>query len=481
MTSRIRTRLDGSPELVDLLAAAPGEIVSALTKDKTALQEGEFVRALACLFCQQIEAGEAPSLPLQKHLAQALPTSLSGSSPDWLVGRTSVIGRRDYLLSTEVWRERANGATTGAASRIVVGRWNKERAIVHLPAKSAQLVERAARRFAWLDVWRDRLQDCSALRSETVPPASALAQAIPESGFVEVQVPTACLVEVPRGGQRPQDREQALALCRAFVTAVDRYGGVVLPELLPYFARALRKAMGGGSLAGALGLKRDRSGRPARGGAWPGWPTHSAQDQRDLWLAREVLRLTDELPLYRRSPPIERACALAAERWTKDHRRRPVSKDIARAAWRRWGDHVRAIDSVHRLNYEREQQRRVIEDRLATLSPLHGVLWQRLVLHADREGTVVEKKLAAIALEMTGHTDFDLDAMLVNLQNVGLLQPSRRERRRRVKIPDIEQRSAMLGISKQPLPLAGSSDFHVVRADPAAPIYSRRPKGSPRQ
>jgi hypothetical protein len=491
-----RPRTPDTPNsLFVVLDSAPEEVLSALIDDPRAQNEPEFVNVLIRLFCLWVDSGKYPALSLQRYIASILSVALEGNTKDRnqralrMIGKTTVEGRRDFWLSSTIWNllrdDRSSGARRNKAYMTAANRWNRLYKSKTYKVVSTKTAARASRRFSWLDAFRASLEEFIIDRNVSELPLSTDPTPLPISfgGFCKVVAPTACICEVPKAGQQPRDRQHARTLCRSFIIAIEHYNGVVLPGLLPYISHALNRVIGGALLSKELGIDRVQAGRPPRNDSPTDWLTDSDQDQRDLWLAEEILRISETLP-KRHDKPQGKAYIEAAKRWTKKNPDRPIAKDTARTAWKRWGSYVEIRALGHQYGQKIEEERRAIRDRIASLSPLHPKLWAALIRRARTavnsseidEAFLGETQLRLVASDMLPHPHIDFIQMLAGLAEIGLIKLSNKGGRRTVRIFNYYRRANDVGIGRK-LEGSGNGHYHEVPADERQPLFLPNSQG----
>lgn len=459
--------------LVAMLESAPDELVQQLSKDSNGLRDKEFSNALVTVFCSSVENGILPGIAIQSHIARLLQSALISEPTGHLFGKSTEVGRRDYWLATAVWKELQRSDRSNSVFKVAMDQWNGLVKNSCLNSVSLKTVHRAVKRYDWLEQYRDQLPDTSILPIVGISQKKSVTIVLVHSGKIMVPVPTACLTEVPGKGEWPLDVEVARRLCRSFIIAVDRYGGVMLPGLLPYFVRAFRDVRPGRSLIQALRLVSDRSGRHVRAGAPEGWMNTSSRDHRDEWLARRVVQLQNELAQSRGLPATNKACIIAAKEWSDKNPGKHVNKDTARTAWNRWGYYVQAVDSVRSGQLRAIQVLEDTNSQVAKLSNLHTILWNRLVQRADSSNVVNNVNLMAINEDMCHITKFNLTKMLDELQQLSLLSVNSDSNELQVTIIAMKPQQQMHDMNHRIFTRSG--DYHPVAADAKYPIYQPSP------
>lgn len=160
-----------------------------------------------------------------------------------------------------------------------------------------------------------------------------------------LKVNVASIVEVPGVGEVPTDLTHARSLLKSFCSSTER-GEDLMPGLQRYLARTFRRILGGESADTALGLKRDRAGRPPRDEVWP---PKTARERRDHWLAAEVMTLLAE------GHKSAQAYETAASRWNGLKRKPSASTATTQRAWTRWSEFVRYEDAARKTSVQRSE------------------------------------------------------------------------------------------------------------------------------
>ncbi len=485
------------PQIVDIpnalvatLADAPAEMLQSLLKNRTAIAEEEFAYAVVSVFCQTIEKGDAPPVALQAYIAEVLPvararrTAAGNRKIQKAIGRSTVIGRRDYWLSSTVWEVVHSGRSPKPSTRSVcegvAARWNQVMVKQGFRRVSYKLVERACARYRWLDEYRGELPRYVIDERRGIQWTATHTDPLRLSRrSKKIRVPTACLVNAPNPGERPRDGDFARSLCRGFEIAVEHYGGVTVPGVLPYFAGAFRAVLAGEDLRVVLGVGKDRPGRPERDGAMKDFPrSGNFEDNRDLRLAELVHQYLETPTSDGRKPRREDAYHNASQDWNRENQGHSASPGTARTAWLRWESRVRLSASFRRINAVERQEKENTLRLVASLSQLHPKFWETLLWTTikvpsttGKRNIVVKAQLDAIEAEMRHFPAFNLKRMAAALERVGLVRVRSRGAALAIEILDYEARARECGVPTAPWREPNSGEYFWVTADARYPIY----------
>lgn len=467
--------------LVSALDGKSEDQMDGIVADDTAMCDPELNYALTYLFCLEIERGNHPSPPLLRHAERIVSSALTGRSPSERVGKSTPVGRRDILIASTVWHLRRSNKGPTDAARIAARRWN-----LLVGRRSTRCIRdhtalRAMHQHDWVRRHEEILGDCILADKTVLPHENPCAEPLKRHVCKTVDVPLECLIEVPDSIKPPADPEDARSLCRAFCIAVKNHRVVAMPGLLPYIAAALRRALDGLEVSRAFGLVRDRSGRTARGGALDGWPTRSDRDERDRWLAAEVLRLQKSDLHHDAKMTNSKAAERAAQRWSRLHPGRAIGKDTARRTTQRWGEYMRMMDASQRAQDQREQNVAKLTETLAQISSGARGLWDAIMLYAlhnllingDDEVTLTDRDLKSFAAGTWDPAALNLDEALRDLENAGLVRIVRSHGRRQCILCRDAMQSDRLALSAGPIATFDTKTLPVA-ADADHPIYRPR-------